>query len=36
MMSAEHVVELIGGSKEHVVPEGTRAPNTFKIMQGNG
>lgn len=36
MMSAEHVVELIGGVKEAVAPKGIKAPNTFKILQGLG
>lgn len=36
MMSAEHVVELIGGVKEPTPRKGLRAPNTFKILQGHG
>lgn len=36
MMSAEHVVELIGGIKEAVVPEDVTAPNTIKVTQGHG
>lgn len=36
MMSAEHVVELLAGLKPHEVPEGTRAPDTFKVIQGHG
>ena len=36
MMSAEHVVELIGGLKPEVIPEDTTAPNTFKVTQGHG
>lgn len=36
MMSAEHVVELIAGLKPHVVPEGTTAPNTRRVVQGHG
>ena len=37
MMSAEHVVELIAGSKRpEDVPETLRAPNTFKVTQGHG
>ena len=36
MMSAEHVVELIGGLKPHTVPKGIVAPNTFKVTQGHG
>ncbi|GJM10163.1 MAG: flavin monoamine oxidase [Lysobacteraceae bacterium] len=35
MMSAEHVVEMIGGLKERVVPEGVEAPNTFKVTRGH-
>ena len=35
MMSAEHVVELIGGLKAHVVPEEVTAPNTFKVTRGH-
>ena len=37
MMSAEHVVELISGSKRpEDVPETLEAPNTFKVTQGHG
>ena len=36
MMSAEHVVELIGGLKEAVIPEDVRAPNTLRVTQGHG
>ncbi len=37
MMSAEHVVELIAGSKRpEDVPATLRAPNTFKVTQGHG
>ncbi|CAM2069208.1 FAD-dependent oxidoreductase [Sulfidibacter corallicola] len=36
MMSAEHVVELIGGLKPAIVPEDCTAPNTFKITRGHG
>ncbi|MBR9920346.1 MAG: NAD(P)-binding protein [Bacteroidetes bacterium] len=36
MMSAEHVVNLISGLKPHVVPEGTKAPNTLRVTQGIG
>lgn len=36
MMSAEHVVELIGGLKPAVIPEDVRAPNTLKVTQGHG
>lgn len=36
MMSAEHVVELIGGLKEAMVPEDVTAPDTFKVTRGHG
>lgn len=36
LMSAEHVVDLIGGVKEVKRREGIKAPNTFKILQGLG
>lgn len=37
MMSAEHVVELIAGSKRpEDVPETLTAPNTLKVTQGHG
>jgi monoamine oxidase len=35
MMSAEHVVELIGGLKPMVIPEDVKAPNTFKVTRGH-
>jgi len=36
MMSAEHVVELIGGLKPAMVPEDVIAPDSFKVTRGNG
>lgn len=36
MMSAEHVVELIAGLKPMELPEGIKAPNTFKVTRGHG
>lgn len=36
MMSAEHVVELIGGTKDAAPRQDIKAPNTFKVLQGHG
>ncbi len=36
MMSAEHVVELIGGLKPHIVPDNVQAPDTIRVTQGLG
>ena len=35
MMSAEHVVDLIAGLKPHVVPAGTSAPSTRRVVRGH-
>jgi hypothetical protein len=34
MMSAEHVVEQIGGLRAVAVPELLKAPNTRRLVQG--
>ena len=34
MMSAEHVIELIGGIKPHEVPDDTVAPNARRVSHG--
>jgi len=36
MMSAQHVVEQIGGRRSKLVPLIKRAPNTRRLIQGRG
>lgn len=36
MMSAEHVVELIGGLKPAAIPSDTKAPNTLELTRAHG
>jgi monoamine oxidase len=36
MMSAEHVVELITGVKEAILPEGIEAPDSHLVTRGHG